>query len=144
MVFERMQGKEESMGNYSISWRDLLEKLAKFLDFKVSVESFSDGEVYVSLRGSIRRSNDVVDCVGAKVDALVVFTQVHGYTRFNASGRDLEEASKKYIEELVLDRSRTVCLAELPYNGNNVKEIETEIPRDSLESLALFLDVSDQ
>lgn len=132
------------MNNSSISWRDLLEKLAKFLSFKVRVESFSDGEVYVSLAGSIRRSNAVVDCVDARANALVVFTQVHGYTRFNASGKDLEEASKKYIEGLVLDRSRTICLAELPYNGNNVKKIETEIPRDSLESLALFLDVNDQ
>lgn len=78
----------------------------------------------------------------ARADNTLSFHNGIGFWQWSARGEDCEEASRNYVEGLILDESLEAMIIDSSRLG--IVNISKNFPRSSLEELLLFLDLCSQ
>lgn len=78
----------------------------------------------------------------ARADNTLSFHNGLGFWQWSARGEDCEEASRNYVEGLILDESLEAMIIDSSRLG--VVNIGKSFPRSGLEELLLFLDLCSQ
>lgn len=142
------------------SYKEILEKFARCFDMKLRFymnpsskflsglrpnKLKTDQQVtyltYVCLEKIIGKEEEPSKKSGEDINrTMTTLTFHHGTSWFwTAGGKDCEEASRNYVEDLILDKSFEAMTV---YSRTFViEDISKSFPRSSLEELMIFLDL---
>lgn len=135
------------------SYREILEKFARCFDMKLRFYKNPSSKFLYGL-GPIKLKTDqqakyltyaCLEKVVGKEPNHSMVTLTFNYDTFwlwTTGGKDCEEASKNYVEGLILDKSLKVMTVY--FNSIVIEDMSKSFPRSSLEALMVFLDLNCQ
>ena len=132
------------------SYREILEKFARCFGFNLRFYKNPSSKFLSGLRPNKLKTDQQVTTyaclekiIGKEKESnysMVTLTFHHGtFWAWTVGGKDCEEASRNYVEGLILDKSFEVVFAYSRTLG--IEDISKSFPRSSLEELMMFLDL---